>query len=89
MTTEKHVHVEQQNGTSLAQAVEPVPQPPAQNDLIEREAISAAFIAGAEAVHAEWVRAYEAGEEPPRGDPEFGEAASDYASAALSQREGK
>lgn len=37
-----------------------------------------AFIAGAQAIHAEWLRANEAGESPPRGDPEFGEAADDY-----------
>lgn len=41
-----------------------------------------AWIAGAQAVHAEWLRANEAGESPPRGDPEFGEAADDYASSA-------
>jgi hypothetical protein len=38
-----------------------------------------AFIAGATAVHEEWVAAHERGEGPPRGDPEFGEAAGDYA----------
>ena len=63
------------------------------SDLMDREAsddrapdpsdgLREAWIAGAQAVHAEWLRANEAGESPPRGDPEFGEAADDYASSA-------
>jgi hypothetical protein len=46
-----------------------------------REAIEDAFIAGATAVHNEWLATAERGEGPPRGDPEFGEAASDYAAS--------
>lgn len=41
-----------------------------------------AFEAGAMSVHQEWVRAHGAGEGPPRGDPAFSEAASDYAAIA-------
>lgn len=44
--------------------------------------VSSAFEAGAKAVHDEWVRAHQAGETPPRGEPDFSEAASDYASVA-------
>lgn len=44
--------------------------------------VSSAFEAGAKAVHDEWVRAHQAGETPPRGEPDFSEAASDYASLA-------
>lgn len=44
--------------------------------------VSTAFEAGAKAVHDEWVRAHQAGETPPRGEPDFSEAASDYASLA-------
>lgn len=40
-----------------------------------------AFIAGAMAVHSQWLHAIEQGETPPRGDPEFGEAADDYCAA--------
>lgn len=46
-----------------------------------REAIADAFVAGADAVHAEWVAAHDRREGPPRGDPSFGEAARDYARA--------
>ena len=38
-----------------------------------------AYIAGATAVHNEWVAATERGDGPPRGEPDFSEAASDYA----------
>ena len=44
-----------------------------------REALQEAYIAGAIAVHNEWLAAFERGEGPPRGDPDFSEAASDYA----------
>ncbi len=43
------------------------------------EPVREAFIAAATAVHNEWVAASERGDGPPRGDPEFTEAASDYA----------
>ena len=43
------------------------------------KAIAEAFEAGALSVHREWVRAHADGEGPPRGDPEFSEAAADYA----------
>ena len=33
--------------------------------------VSSAFEAGAKAVHDEWVRAHQAGETPPRGEPDF------------------
>ncbi|WP_169333027.1 hypothetical protein [Afipia felis] len=49
-------------------------------------AIREAFIAGATAVHNEWLAATERDEGPPRGDPDFSEAASDY--AALSAHAG-
>lgn len=45
-----------------------------------REALAEAYRKGATDVHNYWVN--NPGE-PPQGDPEFGEAASDYASAAL------
>jgi hypothetical protein len=45
-----------------------------------REALKEAYRKGASDVHNYWVK--NPGE-PPRGDPEFGEAASDYAEAAL------
>ena len=48
----------------------------------DREALKAAYIQGATDVHTEWLRAHDAGEAPPRGDPEFDEAAGDYADAA-------
>lgn len=38
-----------------------------------------AYMAGAVGVHEEWLRAHAAGEAPPRGDPEFREAATDHA----------
>ena len=50
----------------------------------ETQRIIAAYIEGATAVHEEWCRAHELGEGPPRGDPEFGEAASDYAASIAS-----
>lgn len=45
------------------------------------DALREAFIAGAMAVHSQWLHACEQGETPPRGDPEFGEAADDYCAA--------
>ena len=45
-----------------------------------REALAEAYRKGATDVHSYWVN--NPGE-PPRGDPEFGESASDYAAAAL------
>lgn len=45
-----------------------------------REALRAAYLQGALDVHGHWL---ENPGEAPRGDPEFGEAASDYAAAAL------
>ena len=59
------------------------------NEYIRKDASDAAiaaaraeaFIAGANAVHAEWLRAHEAGEAPPRWEPDFSEAAHDYAAA--------
>lgn len=47
-------------------------------------AIAEAFIAGATAVHIEWQN-NGSGDGPPRGDPEFGEAARDYALSITSQ----
>lgn len=44
------------------------------------EALASAYLQGATDVHSYWV---ENPGEAPRGDPEFGEAASDYAKAAL------
>lgn len=52
-------------------------------DAALRKALADAYEQGAMDVHAEWLRAHEAGEGPPRGDPEFGEAARDHASAAM------
>jgi hypothetical protein len=54
------------------------PATPAQ-DAARVPEIAAAFDAGAMAVHREWLRAHENGEGPPRGEPDFSEAASDYA----------
>lgn len=51
--------------------------PPA--DAGMREVLREAYIAGATAVHNEWVAATERGDGPPRGEPDFSEAASDYA----------
>lgn len=48
---------------------------------VEREALARAFEAGALAVHKEWLAAAENDDGPPRGDPEFSEAANDYAAA--------
>lgn len=45
-------------------------------------AIREAYIAGATAVHNEWIAATDRGEEPPRGEPDFNESASDYAALA-------
>ncbi len=45
-------------------------------------AIAAAYEAGANDVHNTWVMYSDRGEGPPKGDPEFGEAASDYAEDA-------
>lgn len=45
-----------------------------------RDALRDAYMAGATAVHEYWLR--NPGE-APRGDPEFGEAAGDYAAAAI------
>ena len=45
-----------------------------------REALRDAYLQGALDVHGHWL---ENPGEAPRGDPEFGEAASDYAAAAL------
>ena len=45
-----------------------------------REALAEAYRKGASDVHAYWL---DNPGEAPRGDPEFGEAASDYATAAL------
>lgn len=55
------------------------PQQADQADVL-REALKEAYRKGASDVHNYWVK--NPGE-PPRGDPEFGEAASDYAEAAL------
>src|SRR6185437_11043664 len=44
-----------------------------------RGAVIEAFEAGALAVHREWLAAHDRCEGPPRGDPDFGEAARDYA----------
>lgn len=44
-----------------------------------REALARAYEAGALAVHKAWVDTSHLGEGPPRGDPEFSEAANDYA----------
>ena len=52
--------------------------PPA--DAGMREVLREAYTAGALAVHNEWLAATERGEGPPRGEPDFSEAASDYAS---------
>ena len=65
-------------------ALAAVPAPDA--GLVEREAIATAYIAGATAVDAEWRRAHDDDEGPPSGDPEFNEAAQDY--AALLSRSG-
>lgn len=51
--------------------------PPA--DAGMREVLREAYTAGALAVHNEWLAATERGEGPPRGEPDFSEAASDYA----------
>jgi len=52
------------------------PQPPV-------EGLREAFIAGATAVHKEWLASHERGEDhPPRGEPDFSEAATDYAALA-------
>ena len=54
---------------------------------LDREALAAAYIAGAMSVHEYWA---ENSGEAPRGDPEFDEAAGDWAYAALSgSSEGK
>ena len=54
---------------------------------LDREALAAAYIAGAMSVHEYWA---ENSGEAPRGDPEFDEAAGDWACAALSgSSEGK
>ena len=54
----------------------PAPQPPV-------EGLRGAFIAGATAVHKEWLASHERGEDhPPRGEPDFSEAATDYAALA-------
>ena len=45
-----------------------------------RDALTAAYEKGASDVHTHW---QENPGEAPRGDPEFGEAASDYAAAAM------
>lgn len=45
-----------------------------------REALAAAYAKGAMDVHTYWI---DHPGEAPRGDPEFGEAASDYAASAL------
>ena len=60
-----------QNGLTL------VPAAPVSAGKVK--AIAEAFEAGALSVHREWVRAHADGEGPPRGDPEFSEAAADYA----------
>lgn len=51
---------------------------------VEKDALKAAYEAGALAVHEYW---QSNPGEAPRGDPEFGEAASDYAAAALPHKE--
>ena len=56
-----------------AQPVAQEPRPVGHNDMVE------AFMAGAFSVHEEWLRAHAASEAPPRGDPEFREAATDHA----------
>lgn len=53
--------------------------PPTPPDSAELDALVDAYEAGAMAVHQEWKRAHESGEGPPRGEPEFQEAASDFA----------
>lgn len=63
------------NGTAELRAL--YTAPPA--DAGMREALQEAYIAGATAVHNEWVAATERGDGPPRGEPDFSEAASDYA----------
>ena len=52
------------------------------------ETIAAAYEAGALAVHNEWLAAAERGDDPPRGDPEFSEAANDYAQSIAALFEG-
>jgi len=52
------------------------------------ETIAAAYVAGALAVHNEWLAAAERGDDPPRGDPEFSEAANDYAQSIAALFEG-
>ena len=64
-------------------ALGPLYATPVSGDAALRKALADAYAKGAEDVHAEWLRAHAAGEGPPRGDPEFGEAAGDYADAAL------
>lgn len=55
---------------------------------VDASAIREAFVAGATAVHSEWVAAAERGDEPPRGEPDFSEAASDYAALAPAEKAG-
>ncbi|GHC12740.1 hypothetical protein GCM10007291_07560 [Gemmobacter nanjingensis] len=54
-------------------------QPVTAQDAARVPEIAAAFEAGAMAVHREWLRSHEHGEGPPRGEPDFSDAASDYA----------
>lgn len=63
------------SGFAAAQATRPAhPAQPGREEVVE--AIGRAYIAGATAVHEYWT---DNPGEAPRGDPEFGEAASDYA----------
>lgn len=64
--------------TALASLSQTPATPMVQEGL--REALAEAYRKGATDVHNYWVN--NPGE-PPQGDPEFGESASDYASAAL------
>jgi hypothetical protein len=56
-------------------------QSPSDSGIVEvREALIRAYVQGASDVHAHWT---ENPGDAPRGDPEFREAAGDYADAAL------
>lgn len=72
---------EQQKRMRTAIAAALTTQPQAGEAVEITDALRAAYEQGATDVHNEWLRAHENGEGPPRGDPEFGEAASDYAAS--------
>lgn len=61
---------------------------PAAAPTLGREDIAQAYEAGALAVHQAWLAAAEIDEGPPRGDPEFSEAANDYAAALTAPDKG-